>query len=374
MYKIGEFSILKKVTIKTLRYYDSIDLFKPAVIDKYTGYRYYDDDQLNSFDLITKYKDLGFSLNQIKELLTNNNNEKIINEKINELTTEIINNERSIKILSTMLGDENMKIEYKPYHEKYKIGKRYTIKDRNELNKIYEDIEKQLNKLNIEYENKVFCNFELGYTTEDIDCFIGYTLKENKFIDNIEDLEIITKSLMEKQLVATSKIDYLDKLYEDIIYYAHDNNIEIRGWFTEVYDNDNVLIYVESFDLNEENEDYKHYLSHHKFIDEIDKDLVGTYKIREILPSLKYMFNPNKQKNSLDTNYKTLTLYKDGTTNYDNIKWNKKELIFTYEDNVLPLPIHKHKNDDKEYLVILMNESYEYFNSQRPMCYLYEKN
>ena len=62
MYRIGEFSLLKKVTIKTLRYYDKIDLFKPAVIDKYTGYRYYDDNQLNTFDEITKYKQLGFSL------------------------------------------------------------------------------------------------------------------------------------------------------------------------------------------------------------------------------------------------------------------------------------------------------------------------
>lgn len=44
MYKIGEFSLLNKVTIKTLRYYNEIGLFIPKVIDKYTGYRYYDED------------------------------------------------------------------------------------------------------------------------------------------------------------------------------------------------------------------------------------------------------------------------------------------------------------------------------------------
>ena len=66
MYRIGEFSIINKVTVKTLRYYDSIDLFKPSIVDKYTGYRYYDEKQQATFDEITKYKDLGFSLDEIK--------------------------------------------------------------------------------------------------------------------------------------------------------------------------------------------------------------------------------------------------------------------------------------------------------------------
>ncbi|MBQ7307867.1 MAG: MerR family DNA-binding transcriptional regulator, partial [Clostridia bacterium] len=33
MFKIGEFSHLSKTTIKTLRYYDSIDLFKPSKVE-----------------------------------------------------------------------------------------------------------------------------------------------------------------------------------------------------------------------------------------------------------------------------------------------------------------------------------------------------
>lgn len=32
MLKIGEFSLLAKLTIKTLRYYDEIGLFKPSFI------------------------------------------------------------------------------------------------------------------------------------------------------------------------------------------------------------------------------------------------------------------------------------------------------------------------------------------------------
>ena len=56
MYRIGEFSYLFKVTIKTLRHYDKIDLFKPAFTDPYTGYRYYKEEQKEEFSNILKFK------------------------------------------------------------------------------------------------------------------------------------------------------------------------------------------------------------------------------------------------------------------------------------------------------------------------------
>ena len=39
MYKIGEFSILSKTTIKTLRFYEKERLFLPSLVDE-NGYRY----------------------------------------------------------------------------------------------------------------------------------------------------------------------------------------------------------------------------------------------------------------------------------------------------------------------------------------------
>ena len=46
MYRIGEFSKLGKTTITTLRFYEKQGLLKPARIDEYTGYRYYQGGQL----------------------------------------------------------------------------------------------------------------------------------------------------------------------------------------------------------------------------------------------------------------------------------------------------------------------------------------
>ena len=41
MIKIGDFSKLSLVSIKTLRYYDEMGLLKPINVDRFTGYRYY---------------------------------------------------------------------------------------------------------------------------------------------------------------------------------------------------------------------------------------------------------------------------------------------------------------------------------------------
>ncbi len=69
MLKIGEFSRLAQVTVKTLRHYEKLTLIKPAWIDRYTGYRYYALDQLPRLNRILALKDLGFSLEQIGDIL-----------------------------------------------------------------------------------------------------------------------------------------------------------------------------------------------------------------------------------------------------------------------------------------------------------------
>lgn len=69
MFKIGDFSKLAQVSIKTLRYYDEIGLLRPSEIDRFTGYRYYAAGQLSRLNRIRLLKGLGLSLDQIGRLL-----------------------------------------------------------------------------------------------------------------------------------------------------------------------------------------------------------------------------------------------------------------------------------------------------------------
>jgi effector-binding domain-containing protein len=72
MLKIGDFSSLSQVSVKTLRYYDDRGLLSPAHVDPLTGYRYYSASQLSRLHRILALKDLGFSLEQIAVLLAEN--------------------------------------------------------------------------------------------------------------------------------------------------------------------------------------------------------------------------------------------------------------------------------------------------------------
>ncbi|MBA3824754.1 MAG: MerR family transcriptional regulator [Ktedonobacterales bacterium] len=69
MFKIGEFSQLGQVTIRTLRHYDDLGLLKPAHVDRDSDYRYYTVDQLPRLNRILALKDLGFALDQIALML-----------------------------------------------------------------------------------------------------------------------------------------------------------------------------------------------------------------------------------------------------------------------------------------------------------------
>jgi DNA-binding transcriptional MerR regulator/effector-binding domain-containing protein len=69
MFRIGDFSRIARVSARLLRFYDEIGLLAPAHADAQTGYRHYTVAQLAQLNRITVLKDLGFSLEQIRDLL-----------------------------------------------------------------------------------------------------------------------------------------------------------------------------------------------------------------------------------------------------------------------------------------------------------------
>ncbi len=72
MYKIGDFSRLSRVSVKTLRYYDEVGLLKPVKVDRFSGYRFYQVEQLPRLYHILALRDLDFSIEQIGHLLDAN--------------------------------------------------------------------------------------------------------------------------------------------------------------------------------------------------------------------------------------------------------------------------------------------------------------
>jgi DNA-binding transcriptional MerR regulator len=68
LWQTNEFAQLTRVTVRTLHYYDRIGLLKPKQYD-HNGFRLYSDSEFARLQQITTLKFIGFSLNQIKEIL-----------------------------------------------------------------------------------------------------------------------------------------------------------------------------------------------------------------------------------------------------------------------------------------------------------------
>ena len=75
-FKIKEAAQKAGVSIRTLRYYDQIGLFKPSSVSQ-AGYRLYTEEDLRTLKKILLFKELGFSLEEIKTVLKNLHVEKL---------------------------------------------------------------------------------------------------------------------------------------------------------------------------------------------------------------------------------------------------------------------------------------------------------
>lgn len=119
MEKIGNFSKRCEVTIKALRWYDKLGLLMPDYIDKFTGYRYYSMEKVAEMQRITELKDIGFSLEEIKQFCSAEKDDKKYNfiwqkrqelEKLTEETAQKLQRltEMENKLSTEKKGEEKM--------------------------------------------------------------------------------------------------------------------------------------------------------------------------------------------------------------------------------------------------------------------------
>ena len=66
---IGRFARLAGLSVGALRHYDELDLIRPADIDRFTGYRRYRREQLETARTIARLRDLELPLDEIREVL-----------------------------------------------------------------------------------------------------------------------------------------------------------------------------------------------------------------------------------------------------------------------------------------------------------------
>ena len=121
--QIREFAKFTGVSVRTLHYYDEIGLLKPSHVDPSTGYRYYDEEALLRMQEILFYRELDFSLNSIRQIISSPNYDKTkaLNEQKQLLKLKKERIERLIHAIDgAMKGEHVMKAFDDSEFEKYK--------------------------------------------------------------------------------------------------------------------------------------------------------------------------------------------------------------------------------------------------------------
>ena len=95
--KIGEFSQLMQVTVKTLHHYEQKGLLLPDEVDEWTGYRYYAVEQMQKLNTIRALQRMGFTLEEIGELFASGTYQPTISQ----LTAKIKDTEQQLHSLLT---------------------------------------------------------------------------------------------------------------------------------------------------------------------------------------------------------------------------------------------------------------------------------
>ena len=114
MYQIGMFSKISKTTIKALRYYEEVGIFKPAHVDNETGYRYYTTNQLMDIHKIVALRQMNFSIDEINSIINGHNIESVLVLKKKAMETQLRDTQDQLSRLNHFIGEikEDCKMSY----------------------------------------------------------------------------------------------------------------------------------------------------------------------------------------------------------------------------------------------------------------------
>lgn len=82
--KIGEVADFFQISVKAVRIYEKKGIITPAYIDPESGYRYYTPDQLHQLAALLELKALGFSLDEIKDVMVGESSKEVLYKAMQE--------------------------------------------------------------------------------------------------------------------------------------------------------------------------------------------------------------------------------------------------------------------------------------------------
>jgi len=252
MFRIGAFSKLTTVPVKTLRYYDEIGLFRPSVVDEITGYRHYSASQLPRLNRILALKDLGFSLDQIASALDDGLTPKKILQMLELRRNDLIKcieqgkgKHERVETLIKLIQSEETMIDYdivlKIVPDQTVAGITRLISTQDEGAELFYDLYRQLEKASITPSGlpmAVHTEIEHHGMEQEISAVVPVTVPESQY-GYIEDSDGVSvyelKGGEMACIVHVGSYESVQPAGQAVLHWIEENYFKINGNLRGVY-------------------------------------------------------------------------------------------------------------------------------------------
>lgn len=111
---IGQFAKASRLSLKALRLYDRKDLLKPHRIDVHTGYRYYDEGQMERARIILLLRSIDMPLDEIKQVLAapKSTSSDLVEHYWSEVESRMQHGRRVVDHIHRILNGEEKRMPY----------------------------------------------------------------------------------------------------------------------------------------------------------------------------------------------------------------------------------------------------------------------
>lgn len=240
MFKIGDFSKLTMVSVRMLRYYDEVGLFKPAKVDDFTGYRYYSATQITCLNFIIALRDMGFNVADITLIIKEHSEDKIkeiLRKKKEQILNNIREDEGRIRKIDATIQDikkervtMNYNVNLKSVPSYKVISLRDTIPSYALEGMLWERLDNYMNKKNLACGNIHFAIYhDDSYQEKDVD--VEIVMSVEKLLENDEEFTYKETEPIEKVASVLVAGDYsnIAPAFNFIGKWIEENKYSING-------------------------------------------------------------------------------------------------------------------------------------------------
>ncbi len=242
LYRIGMFAGMNHVTVKALRHYDDLGLLKPVHVDEESGYRYYTAGQLPVIHQILVLRNMGFSLEEIKEIQEGYPEREMLIRRKKKLLAEIAEKTAKLAQVESYLSSDKIDTNYhvlvKSLPEVTVASMRTRIPDYDALFDVVPAMGQEMERLGCVCAEPEYC-FSIyhdgEYREEDIDVEICEAVVEKREDSEMVCFKVIDAVDTAACILHKGPYEGFPQAYAAILRFVEENGYELCGYPRESY-------------------------------------------------------------------------------------------------------------------------------------------